>query len=350
MKKLVALSCLGLALVLLAGCQTAPKPTSAEFPARTKTVVFTNTLSSELLQPSSDLFVLGPGDQLDIEIRGNATSRSTATVGIDGKIYYSLLPGLDVWGLNLTQAKARLEEELTKYFSQPEVGISLKTVGSKYVWLLGRLTRPGIYPMAGSMTLLEGLAIAGGTARSASTFTTQDMGDLRHSFVMRQGKLLPVNFIRLLQEGDMSQNIYLKADDFVYIPSSLSQEVYVLGAVAAPRAVAYVDQMTAVSAVAGAGGPILNAYVSHVAIVRGSLSQPQLIQVDYQDIITGRAPDVALEPGDIVYVPLTPYHILSDYADLVVNTFARSWSANMGIRAVSGTTTVGVSVPVGIGR
>jgi polysaccharide export outer membrane protein len=316
-------------------------------PAVTKAVFVPKSLNPGLLQPPTDLFMLGPGDQLDIEMFGNNLSHASPIVGLDGKIYYSFLPGLDVWGLTLAQTKAKIEQELSKYLSQPQVSVGLKGVGSKYVWLLGRLTKPGIYPLSGSMTLLEAISMAGGTAKSASTFTTQDLGDLRHSFIMRQGRLLPVDFSRLLKQGDMSQNIYLQPDDFVYIPSSLTQEVFVLGSVFAPHAVPYVDQMTIVSAIAGANGPYKDAYLSHVGIVRGSLSQPQLITVDYQAILKGKAPNVLLEPGDIVYVPLTPYHILTDYADLIVTTFVRSWSANMGIRAAQGSLAVGVSVPVG---
>ncbi len=145
----------------------------------------------------------------------------------------------------------------------------------------------------------------------------------------------------------MSQNIYLRPDDFVFIPSSLTQEIFVLGAVAGPRSVPYSEDMKLAAAVAAVGGPIPYAYLSHVGIIRGSLSQPKLIEADYQGIIKGKVPDVALEPGDIVYVPLTPYHLLTDYADFIVTTFVRSWTANMGIRAVSGSSSLGVSVPVG---
>jgi polysaccharide export outer membrane protein len=304
----------------------------------------------ELLQPPTDLFLLGPGDKVDVEIVGNPGSHATPTVGLDGKLYFSFLPGIDVWGLTLAQARSRIEGELSKYITQPTVSLTLNTVGSKFVWLLGRVSKPGVYPISGSMSLLEALTLAGGTATSASTFTTQDIGDLRHSFVMRQGRVLPVDFVRLIKEGDMSQNIYLKADDFVYIPSSLSQQIYVLGAVAKPQAIAYADQMSVVDAIAGAGGPILDAYVSHVAVARGSLAHPELIVVDFKAIVSGKARDVALEAGDIVYVPLTPYHVLSDYATLIVRTFAGAWTANMGSRAVTGSSTLGVSVPVGAGH
>ncbi len=186
---------------------------------------------------------------------------------------------------------------------------------------------------------------------------------MRHSFVVRQGQLLPVDFDRLLRGGDLSQNIPLQPDDFIYVPSTLSQEVYVLGAVATPHAVAYTEPMTLVSAISGASGPVKydiplgtdngpftrDAYLSHVAIVRGTVAAPQIAVVDYGAIVKGRAPDVILEAGDIVYVPNSPYTNLKRYFNTIMNTFVTTVAANEGIRAGGGKVSVGVSVPVGQG-
>jgi protein involved in polysaccharide export with SLBB domain len=360
-----------LILTLVAGCAGRgpgfePRGGAGRFTGAT----VTNDLNPDLLRPGNDLFTLGPGDQLEIEILASTPSTTTGTnanraitaVGPDGKIYFNLLPGLDVWGLTLAQTRLLLEKEMAKYVkNEPQIAVTLRGVGSKYVWLLGRLNKPGIYPMGGPMTLLESIALAGGTSRSASQVTTEDLADLRHSFVVRQGQFLPVDFYRLLREGDVSQNIHLRPDDFVYVPSALAQEVYVLGAVRYPRTVAYADQMTLVSAIANANGPLKydflsrldpgpftkDAYLSHVAIVRGSLAEPQIAVVDYTDIIKGKALDVRLEPGDIVYVPNSPYTTLKRYLNLIVNTFATTVAANEGVRAAGGEVGVGVSVPVG---
>ena len=324
----------------------------------------TNEVKPDLLRPAENIFTLGPGDRIEIEIIGHPTSRATATIGPDGKIYYHLLSGLDVWGMTLAQTRELLQNQLAKYLAEPQVAITLREVGSKYVWLLGRLNRPGIYPMTGTMTLLESLALAGGTARSASQVSTEELADLRHSFVMRQGQLLPVDFYRLLREGDTSQNIFLHPDDFVYVPSALAQEVYVFGAVRAPRVAPYIEHMTLVSAIAGSSGTVKydllarddagpfmpDAYLSHVAIVRGSLTVPTVTIVDYKAIIKGHARDVPLEAGDIIYVPNSPYTNLKRYVNLIINTFIGTVAANEGIRAAGGTTAgVGVSVPVGSG-
>lgn len=350
MKKTRLLSLLALVLAALPGCRTSPNASHFASLDASRAVVITNKLSPDMLQPPTDMFTLGPGDRLDIEMQDNVYSRTTVTVGVDGKIYFSLLPGVDIAGLTLTQARERLEKELSKYFREPQVTLSLREVASKKVWVVGRVNRPGTYPLSGSMTLVEAISAAGGTAESPSIVTTQDLADLRHSFVMRNGKSLPVDFVRLIKEGDMSQNIYLKPDDFIFLPSSIYKQVYVLGAVKDPRAVPYTDQLTLISALANVNGYLPQAYLTHVAILRGSLNQPHIIIVNYRAIIGGSANDIPLEPGDIIYIPLSPYRFITDYADLIVTTFVNAWSADQGIGVIEGrapiTTSIGVSVPV----
>jgi polysaccharide biosynthesis/export protein len=375
MKNACLLGSTALLLAWMTGCATSggnstahsAKEKSTSYPALTPratnltTVKLQNPLSPDLLRPEASPFTLGPGDALDLEIVGTATSRMATRVGPDGKIYYNLLPGLDVWGLTLAQTRELLEKEMGKYLTQPKISVNLRTVGSKYVWLLGRLNKPGVYATAGGMSLLEALSLAGGPARSTSQASSAEMADLRHSFIVRQGQFLPVDFYKLLRDGDLSQNIMLQPDDFVFIQSALEQEVYVLGSVKAPRAIQYIEDMTLVSAIAGSSGPMKyyitenndngpmtkDAYLSHVAILRGSLAEPQVAVVDYGAIIKGRAPDVRLEPGDIVFVPNSPYTTLKRYFNMVLNTFVTTVAANEGIRAGGGTTGIGVTTSVG---
>jgi polysaccharide biosynthesis/export protein len=373
MKRIYLLCSAALLLAAVAGCSSTGKRDAQSFAfanlggtatSNAVTLVVTNEVHPELLRPSDAPFTLGPGDRVEIELLGTANSRAVTSVGPDGKIYFYLLPGMDVWGLTLAQTRDLLQKEIAKYVTDPQLTVTLREVASKRVWLLGRLNRPGIYAMPAPMSLLEALAQAGGTASAGTQVTLQDLADLRHSFVMRQGQALPVDFYRLVREGDLSQNIFLQPDDFVYVPSALAQQVYVLGAVRSPRAMPYTDGMTIVSALAGASGtttvdwfipgygnntygPQPDAYLSHVGIVRGSLSEPRMMVVDYAAIIKGKARDVALEAGDIIYVPNTPFSTPKRYLNMIVNTFVTTQAANNGIAAAGGTTSVGVSVPVG---
>jgi polysaccharide export outer membrane protein len=307
-------------------------------------------LDPALLQRPDNNFTLGPGDQLEIELLGDPSTHEQTRVGPDGKIYFYILPGLDVWGLTLPQARDLIEQELQKYVREhQQVAITLRGIQSKRIWLLGRFNNPGVYAMTGPTTLLEAISLAGGpsSASSYATFAnisnaglddgsaTAEAADFRRSFVMRQGRLLPVDFDRLLHEGDLSQNIYLQPDDFIYLPSAMNEEVHVLGAVTQPRAVNFTNHLSLVQAIANAGGSIKDAYLSNVAIVRGSLVTPQIAVVDYKAVVHGDAQDVELQPNDIVYVPFTPYRTLERYANLILDTFVRTVGINEGARAIS---------------
>ena len=356
-------------LLLLAGCydpnrhaqvfpQAPPVPPTLP-PAELETVQLDNKVGAEMLQPATAPFTLGPGDRVEIELLGDPTSRTLTTVGPDGRLYFHLLPGIDVWGRTVAETKAMLEKGLSEYIvdeKMRQVSVSLRGVESRRVWLLGRFTAPGVYPISSTMTLLEAISLAGGPAslsgnqQSNFAYSSEDLADLRRAFLVRRGQLIPVDFQRLLKQGDLSQNIYLQPDDFIYFPTSAGREVYVLGAVGAPRAVPYNDELTLASAIALASGTIKDAHWTQVAVVRGSLSNPRIAIVDYRGILKGEGRDIRLEPQDIVFVPLWPHRHLKRYLNVVLDTFASSVAINEGSRAVLGSDdagATGVLIPLG---
>jgi protein involved in polysaccharide export with SLBB domain len=309
-----------------------------------------------LLNAPTNFFTLGPGDKLDIEMADETNSLTTTIVGPDGKIYFNLLPGLDVWGLTLGQTREMLEHELAKYIrGQPQISVTLRDVQSKRVWLLGRFQEPGVYSIASPTTVLEAVAAAGGSQSFAGQRQIsmggplgEDLADLRHSFIVRNGKMLPVDFNALLDKGDLSQNIYLQPDDFIYFAPAYAKEVYVLGAVTQPQPVEYVEGMTLIQAIAGAYGTIRDAYLSHVTIVRGNVAKPQIALANYYDIVKGKVPDIKLEPNDIIYVPFAPYRYLRKYLDTALDTFASSVALNAGTKLANGNSTVTIGISPGV--
>ncbi len=321
-------------------------------------------LDPTLLQRPTTEYRLGPGDLVDIEIVGEDSTRARTVVGPDGKLYFHILPGVDVWGLTLGETRNRLAEEMRRFVREdPPISVSLASAQSQKIWVLGRLNKPGVYAMAAPMTLLEAVSVAGGPAPSTamamagggtlSMATSQgvsdEAADLSRAFVIRDGRHLRVDFERLLRDGDLSQNIYLQPDDFVYLPSATRGSVHVLGAVNNPRAVEYTARMTLAQAVAQAGGThVREAYPSRVAIVRGSLAEPRVAYVDMTKILRGAANDVLLEPQDIVYVPHSPYRVGTRLVNTILDTFVRVVGVNEGARALSdGASPLGVSVPLG---
>lgn len=367
LQRFATLTLVAATALLLAGCESYPMPKARPGAPLTPVAAFavvqpapTAPLDPALLQPSETVFRLGPGDQLDIEVMGDLSTRASVVVGPDGKIYYYMLPGLDVWGLTLTEVRTRLGDELKKFIRErPVVSVTLRVVASQRVWVLGRVNSPGIYTLAGPTTLLDAVSQAGGLSASAApaslaasasasapraTGGGSDAADLSRSFIIRQGRMLPVDFQQLLHEGALSQNIYLQPDDFIFLPSARTAQVHILGAVVQPHSEKMSGPLTVVQAIALSGGSEREAFLSNVAILRGSLAQPQIAIVAVDQILRGLAPDVRLEPGDIVYVPYAPQRVLTRYVNLILDTFARTIGVNAGVRIISGNT-----APVGVG-
>jgi protein involved in polysaccharide export with SLBB domain len=348
--RLLQLSLAAGALATLGGCMSAG--TGPKFDPRKdaggpgREFSLTNTLDPALLRPAATDFRLGPGDRVDIELIGQNEPVTSALVGPDGKIYFGLLPGLNVWGLTPREVRDLVEREVAKYVNHPRVSVTLREVQSRRVWILGRVNTPGLYSLNSPTTLIEGISRAGGLMTSAFTGTTEELADLRHSFVMRGGKYLPVNFERLVRDGDMSQNIDLRPDDFVFLPSASAMEIYVIGAVTQPRAVAFKDQVTLSSAIATAGGLLPTAHPREIVVVRGSLTEPRCAVVNLLAIAKGKSPEIPLQPRDIVYVPDTPLDGLQKAGYLVIQTFVRTVAANEGLRAGGTVQQVGVNLNV----
>ncbi len=294
-------------------------------------------LDREMFAPSSEPFRVGPGDKLEIEILGGDSTRRISLIGPDGKLYYDLAPGIDVSFLTLDEICRALEKELVGYYREPQVSVTVAEVRSKRVSVLGRVNKPGIYPLTHPTTIVDAISQAGGLFTSRFSGTTEELADLDHSFIIRRRKMLSVNFSRLIRGGDMGQNIYLEPNDIIYLPSALSKQINVIGAVRQPRAVAFSQEMSLAAAISASLGTIPGADLRHVAIVRGSLAKPDVAVVDFVAIQQGKAPDVRLQPRDIVYVPTSRWLSLSHLVDNVTNTFARTVSANEGGHAASAT-------------
>lgn len=306
-------------------------------------------LDAAWLVPSEAPYRIGVGDWLEIEITGVGGSRSETFVMPDGRVYYDLAGGVKADGLTVSQLSKALESALRRDYASPNVNVTLREVRSRRAWLLGRLNRPGLYPLNQPTTLLEGISQAGGLFTSRFSGSTEELADLGNSFVLRDGEVLPVDLLALIKQGDMSQNIYLEDGDYVYLPSSLSQNVHVLGAVMQPQALGFKDKINIVAAIAHAKGPTPDANLEKVLIIRGSLTAPKVAVVDFKAILGGKATNVELRPFDIIWVPDRPFKRLEDYFWVIFDAAATTIAVREGANSVDTIDGVspGISIPIG---
>ncbi len=119
----------------------------------------------------------------------------------DGTIQFPLIGSVRVAGKTSEELHLFLEQELARYVKEPKVTVQVLFNGSIRYYLLGQFVAPGLKYADRPMRLLEALALGDSIIL--------DKASLRGAYVSRDGKRLPVNFRRLLRDGDMRQNIRL---------------------------------------------------------------------------------------------------------------------------------------------
>ncbi|MBI2949204.1 MAG: SLBB domain-containing protein [Verrucomicrobia bacterium] len=291
-----------------------------ELPKGALTVVAPDRLASW-----QERCTLGPGDVLNISLFGEPeTAKTEVFVGPDGHVGF--LEALDVRaaGLTVDELRARLDQELAKYRRAPHTMISPVAFKSKKYYLQGKIAKPGMYTLDQPLTIVEAVARAGGLATGLSGGNVIDLADPSRSFLVRHGKRFAVNLERLFQQGDLSQNIALEPEDYVYFAPGDPKEIYVLGAVNFPGPIPHLQGMTTLGAIAGAGGFNERAWQRRLLVVRGSLNQPEAFVVNATASLSSKEPDFKVQAKDIVFVSERPWIRAEELLDAAATSFVQA--------------------------
>jgi protein involved in polysaccharide export with SLBB domain len=173
------------------------------------------------------------------------------------------------------------------------------------------------------MTVLETIAEAGGLETGLSQQNTVELADLGRSFLMRGKARVDVDMEALFYKGDMTQNVLVQPDDYLYFPSSSSNEIYVLGNVKRQGTQGLLANTSVHSSIAQAGGFTPRAYTQRVLVVRGSFDNPQTFTVDMAAMLEGREKGFRLEPKDIVFVADKPWARAEELLSFALNAFTQ---------------------------
>lgn len=269
-------------------------------------------------------YTLGPGDTLNFSVYNRPDlARENVQIAPDGSVSYLQAVAVRAEGLTLDRLREKIEEELSEY-QDAKVIISPVDIASKDFSIIGRVRQPGTYTLDRPTSILEAISLAQGIETGNLRGSAFELADFERSFVVRDGRKLAVDLGRLYYEGDFSQNAYLEPDDYIYIASSLKNEIYVLGAVANPGRVKMPVRLTLAQAIAEAGGFDQYAYRMKVLIIRGSIHDPQTTVVNMKDILGGRIQDIPLENRDIVFVNERPFELVERVLDNAIFTFLQT--------------------------
>ncbi|MSU57151.1 MAG: hypothetical protein EXS35_03040 [Pedosphaera sp.] len=268
---------------------------------------------------------LGPGDVLSFSLfEAPESKRDDVAVGPDGRVSFMQAQDVVATGLTIDELRAKLDTELAKYHRNPRTIITPSAIRSKKYYVLGAVTQKGVFSLDRPTTVIEALAKAGGLETGMYERSTVETADLSHSFIVRQGKRLPVDFEKLFQQGELAQNIALEPDDYLYFPSSSQNEIFVLGEVAAPGALGFKPNASIIAAITERGGFSDRAYRQRVLVVRGSLNKPETFVLNAKEMLAAKTPNFRLQPKDIVYVAARPWIKAEELLEGATSSFVQA--------------------------
>ena len=235
-------------------------------------------------------------DKNDLSMSVQEIADSVGYTVHQGKLHLPRIAAVEVSGLTLEEARNVLNEAYCKVDRSIQVFIAYKDRLQDKVQLAGAVEVPNI-PVDGKLRLFEVLS----EAKVAST------ANLFKSYMIRDNQLLPVDFYKLLKEGDMSQNVVMRGGDKIYIADATAAPLMVLGEVSAPGVFPMTSGfMTLTEALAQAKGITPDGDRRYIQVIRGSICNPKIYTLHWQHVICLPSDSLLLMPGDIVYVAATP--------------------------------------------
>ena len=224
--------------------------------------VFNNknlTFESSMNLATPQSYRLGPGDAVNVDIWGASQESVTETISPDGTITIEGIGVIQLGGMSVSQAKAKLKRVLGPRYQGSKIELTLGQTRTITVSVMGEVKVPGTYTMSAFATVYNALYMAGGP---------NEIGTLRNVKVYRNGKLLSnVDVYDFLLNGKLSGDVRLQDNDVVTV-SPYEALVNITGKVKRPMFYEMKKTESAATLLRYAGGFTGDAYTKAIRVNR----------------------------------------------------------------------------------
>lgn len=242
---------------------------------------------------------LGPGDAVIIDIYGASQKTIQSTVSPDGEVTIEGYGPVNVSGLTVAQANARLRSTLGSRYRSSRIKLTVGQTKTIMVNVMGEVKAPGTYTLSAFATVFHALYMAGGT---------NDLGTLRNIKVYRNNRLVTVvDIYDYILNGKLTGNVRL-ADNDVIVVGPYDCLVTITGKVKRPMIYEMKKNESVNSLLKYSGGFTGDAYKKSVRVNRKTGRERSVYNVEEFDFSSFRIDD-----GDSVSVD----SILPRYANTV---------------------------------
>ncbi len=274
------------------------------------------TLNPDLLEEYTN--TIDNGDVLKISLfqpEGGKLAGAVQAIGdaigytvSSGKITLPDLKPIEVKGLTLSKAKERIQEAYDNEVDGIEVFLAFSRRNVKKIELAGMVSQSSI-SVNGKLRLFEVLAQA----------KVPPNANLFKSYLVRDGRPVPVDMNKLVKDGDMSQNVVMRGGDKLYIAESSASTLMVMGEVRQEKVIEVPSgSLPLRTALAMAGGIPYTGDKGVIQVIRGNILRPKIYTLNWKHVMRLPTSSMLLMPGDIVYVAATP---ITEWNRFVVQIF-----------------------------
>ena len=244
-------------------------------------------------------YVIGPGDELIIDIYGATQESNTLTVSPDGDIVVPDFGPIHVSGLTVSAAQSRIRSKLGSYYQSSEIKTTLGQTRTIMVNVMGEVKAPGTYSISAFSTVFHALYMAGGIS---------DLGTLRSIKVYRQGRQISVvDIYEFILNGRLAGNVRLQDNDVIQV-GAYDCIVDITGKVKRPMAYEMKASESLATLIKYSGGFTGDAYKNLVRVLRKSEELKSVYNVEEFDLSSFHVTD-----GDSVIVD----SIINRYKNMV---------------------------------
>jgi polysaccharide biosynthesis/export protein len=241
-------------------------------------------------------YVLGPGDDLTINVWGAVDSTLVRTVDRNGRIVLPKVGDLRIWGLTFSQADRLIRDELSRFFRGFQTSVTMGRLRTVSVHVVGEVCQPGVYTLSSLATVTNALYSAGGPTK---------LGSLREVRLLRGNvQVARIDLYDFLQRGDRARDYRLESGDTIFVPT-VGDVVAVAGEVKRPAIYEFLTGTRLADVVTMSGGVTPTSYLRRVQIVR-ALPNAERVTLDVD--LTGHylkgdeASNPPINAGDLVLI------------------------------------------------
>lgn len=252
--------------------------------------------------PTPENYILGPGDEVVIDIWGASQASIKQVISPEGSIVVDRIGPIYLNGMTIKEANSFIQQKFASIFSgignndgASQIRLTLGQIRTIQVQVMGEVLVPGSYSLSSLSSVFHGLYNAGGV---------NEIGSLRNIQIYRKGKLIEtVDIYKYLLEGNLDSNIRLMDGDVIIVPTYVSL-VKISGKVKRPMYYEMTLIETFSDLLRYAGGFTGDAYKDKVSIFRktGEYDKVRtLSSSEYDNFILSDGDEITIESGLNLY-------------------------------------------------